>query len=50
LARCMMQLILEWSHKQNIDIVALHASDKGFPLYESLGFTRTNEMRYKMKK
>ena len=28
--------------------VTLHASDKGRPLYESLGFEPTNEMRLKL--
>jgi len=28
--------------------VTLHASDKGRPLYESLGFEATNEMRLKL--
>jgi hypothetical protein len=31
---------------QGYDRVLLHASDAGRPLYESLGFVPTNEMRY----
>jgi len=30
--------------------VTLHASDKGRPLYDSLGFEVTNEMRLNLRK
>lgn len=45
IARVLLQTILDWCAQQNLNIIALHASDFGRPLYESLGFTATNEMR-----
>jgi GNAT superfamily N-acetyltransferase len=44
LARRLMANILTWCREQGIERVALHASDMGRPLYESLGFTPSNEM------
>jgi GNAT superfamily N-acetyltransferase len=44
LARRLMVAILDWLREQGIERVALHASIMGRPLYESLGFTATNEM------
>jgi hypothetical protein len=40
-----MQVILEWLAEQGIQRVALHTSDDGRSLYESLGFQPSNEMR-----
>lgn len=45
-ARAIMNEILVWAHAEKIDSIVLHASDEGRPLYESLGFRATNEMRY----
>jgi len=45
LARALMEAILRWCGERGITRIALHASDEGRPLYESLGFTTTNEMR-----
>lgn len=45
LARCLMQEILTWCRARAITRIALHASDDGRPLYETLGFVQTNEMR-----
>ncbi len=45
LARQMMAAILAWSRAQVLKVVVLHASEFGRPLYESLGFEATNEMR-----
>ncbi len=45
LARRLMQEILAWCHARGMTRIALHASDDGRPLYESLGFVQTNEMR-----
>lgn len=45
LARRLMEVTLEWCRKQEIPVVILHASAEGRPLYESLGFKPTNEMR-----
>jgi GNAT superfamily N-acetyltransferase len=45
LARQLMQVILAWCQARGVARVTLHASDDGRPLYESLGFLPTNEMR-----
>ena len=45
LARSLMQIALEWCSAHGVGSVILHASPDGRPLYESLGFTPTNEMR-----
>jgi GNAT superfamily N-acetyltransferase len=48
LARRLMEVTLEWCRTNRIPIVILHASDEGRPLYESLGFKATNEMRMEL--
>ena len=45
IARWIMTAILEWCRAQGHRTVFLHASAHGRPLYESLGFEPTNEMR-----
>jgi len=45
LARRLMDEMIGWCRGQGMTTVYLHASDEGRPLYESLGFTPTNEMR-----
>jgi GNAT superfamily N-acetyltransferase len=45
LARRLTQTALDWCNTNGIDIIILHASQYGRPLYESLGFSNTNEMR-----
>ncbi len=45
LARGLVQLCLDEARRRKIRVVTLHASDAGRPLYESLGFEMTNEMR-----
>jgi len=45
LARQLMQTALAWCRAHGIRAVILHASEEGLPLYEELGFRRTNEMR-----
>ena len=44
LARRLMGAILAWGRAQGIERVALHPSSMGRPLYESLGFTPSNEL------
>ena len=44
-ARALVQTSLEWCRANRIASVILHASADGKPLYESLGFQATNEMR-----
>jgi len=45
LARRVMEAIVEWCRANGYPAVTLHASEFGRPLYESLGFQPTNEMR-----
>jgi GNAT superfamily N-acetyltransferase len=45
LARQLMAAIIDWCREAGLDVVELHASDQGRPIYESLGFAATNEMR-----
>jgi len=44
-ARAIVSAILDWSREQRLARVVLHASREGRPLYESLGFESSNEMR-----
>ena len=46
LARALMAAMFEWCKRERIAKVVLHASQDGRPLYESLGFVQTNEMRW----
>jgi GNAT superfamily N-acetyltransferase len=45
LARRLMDEMIAWCRSRRMTTVYLHASDEGRMLYESLGFTPTNEMR-----
>jgi len=45
LARLVLETIVAWSAEQGIRSLFLHASNAGRPLYESMGFAPTNEMR-----
>ena len=45
IARALMETALAWTRANGVDCVVLHASEDGRALYESLGFTPTNEMR-----
>ena len=45
LARRLMENILDWCRQEGIAMATLNASDEGRPLYESLGFRATNDMR-----
>jgi GNAT superfamily N-acetyltransferase len=44
LARTLLQTALAEAHRLDIEIVTLHASKYGRPLYEQHGFAPTNEM------
>jgi len=48
IARRIMTEIVEWCRTQGFSSISLHASAFGRPLYESLGFEPTNEMRLKL--
>jgi GNAT superfamily N-acetyltransferase len=45
IARQIMLTILAWTSERGLHSVNLHASDEGRPLYQTLGFAATNEMR-----
>ena len=49
LARQLMLLMIQWLKEQGFNSVVLHASDAGRHLYETLGFTPTNEMRLRLR-
>jgi GNAT superfamily N-acetyltransferase len=46
MARALMQEMMAWAKGEGCDRLILHASKAGRPLYESLGFFPTNEMRW----
>jgi GNAT superfamily N-acetyltransferase len=46
IARALMNVAMKWTAEQGTDRLVLHASDAGRPLYVSLGFEGTNEMRW----
>lgn len=46
LSRRLLTTMLEWAHLNRLDSVILHATDAARPLYESLGFQPSAEMRY----
>jgi GNAT superfamily N-acetyltransferase len=46
LAKNLVQLCLDETHRRGLRVASLHASEAGRPLYESFGFTPTNEMFY----
>jgi GNAT superfamily N-acetyltransferase len=50
IARRIMQAIVDWCRAEEFKVVSLHASPFGRPLYESLGFEPTNEMRLHLEK
>jgi GNAT superfamily N-acetyltransferase len=45
LARKLMETVVEWCRADGFYAISLHASREGRPLYESIGFHDTNEMR-----
>jgi ribosomal protein S18 acetylase RimI-like enzyme len=46
LATVVVEACMAESRRRGIQVITLHASDAGRPLYEALGFGSTNEMRY----
>ncbi len=49
IARQLLQTTVDWCRTEGFNTVSLHASQHGRSLYESLGFTQTNEMRLKLR-
>lgn len=49
IARRLMQTMIDWCRREGFVNVSLHASKFGRPLYQSLGFEPTTEMRLKLK-
>jgi GNAT superfamily N-acetyltransferase len=49
IARRMMQTILGWLEEQDIQCMALHATEMGRPLYRDLGFLDSNEMKMRLE-
>jgi GNAT superfamily N-acetyltransferase len=49
LARHLTEKAIEWCRQQGLTMVWLHASEFGRPLYESLGFQATNEMKLRIR-
>ena len=45
LAKRLVETITRWCSDNSIHVVTLHASECGRPVYETLGFQPTNEMR-----
>jgi GNAT superfamily N-acetyltransferase len=45
IARQIMETIVAWCRAEGFHAISLHASEFGRPLYESMGFRQTNEMR-----
>ena len=41
-----MRHLLAWAAEAGVETLVLHASSEGRRIYERLGFTATNEMRY----
>jgi len=48
LARELMKTAIQWCRENRIDTIILHASPQGRSIYESLGFSATNEMRLRL--
>lgn len=48
-AKTLLQAMIEWCRAEGYGSVSLHASEAGRPLYESIGFEPTNEMRLELK-
>jgi GNAT superfamily N-acetyltransferase len=45
IARALIEAIHQWAQARGLGALALHASEAGRPLYETLGYLPTNEMR-----
>ncbi len=45
ISRQLMKTALDWCRENHVNMVILHATEKGRPLYASFGFKPTTEMR-----
>lgn len=45
-ARLLMEAVIAWARGARVESLVLHAAPDGKTLYESLGFSPTNEMRF----
>ena len=50
IARRLMEVMIEWCRQEGYQVVDLHSSDQGRPLYLSMGFTPTSELRLTLRK
>jgi len=48
IGRQLTQTIIAWCRERGFEWIYLHASDQGRPLYQSLGFVPSSEMRLKL--
>jgi GNAT superfamily N-acetyltransferase len=48
IGRKLTETIVDWCREQGFEWVYLHASEQGRPLYESLGFKPSTEMRLRL--
>jgi GNAT superfamily N-acetyltransferase len=46
IARSLVQTMVDWCQGQGFGSVFLHASEAGRPLYQSMGFKTTSELRF----
>ncbi len=49
IARQLMRTMIDWCRNEGFAAVYLHASNDGRPLYETLGFEPTTEMRLQLR-
>ncbi len=49
IAKALLRTMIDWCARSGLARVSLHASEDGRPLYESLGFEPSNEMRLKLR-
>jgi GNAT superfamily N-acetyltransferase len=49
IARLLTEASVAWCRREGFATVSLHASELGRPLYKSLGFEPTNEMRLRLR-
>jgi GNAT superfamily N-acetyltransferase len=47
-AKQLLEVMIEWCRIKGFSAVSLHASSAGRPLYETVGFQQTNEVRLRL--